>query len=105
MNLVRALCKTITMALRDVDGMEDPRHVDIVLTAVEDECRQIRTRHEYGERVVPMGNARAIARHPVSEIEMIPTLQQVPIETRRAALTAIHTAVHRALDDDETDSD
>jgi hypothetical protein len=32
-------------------------------------------------------------------------MKDVPIETRRAALAEIHQAVHRALDDDETDSD
>ena len=105
MNPLQRTASVITMALRDVDGMEDPRHVDIVLTDVENEIRKIRERREYGARVVPIGNARALARHPVSEIETIATLDNVAIETRRAALTEIHVAVHHALDDDETDSD
>lgn len=89
----------------DAIESEDERHRDIMFTAVENDLRERRKRLEYGEHKVPISNGHAIARHPVSEIERIPLLKDVPIETRRAALTEIHTAVHAALDDDETDSD
>ena len=91
-------------ALDAIDA-EDARHRDILWTAVENDIRARRRKAEYGEHSVPIGNAHAIARHPVSCVESIPTMKDVPIETRRAALAEIHPAVHFALDDDETDSD